>query len=266
MCPESGQLSPNDTTINGNLIRNKDRHGLPNVGAKSSNEDSRSVSSAKSEEKRKRVTGKSDESISKIGINYSGEVSGRKKSGREGTSLIPGRGISKLAESASSTKTLETVASGGEHSLVQADVPASVNEGPRRSRRITDTPKIPDAPRTVSDGGLSGVTPMIKEKLAEIGLRHVPVAAQGNCFFLAASYGLHKKTSKFLEVRRAGAKYVEDNREELKDQVMEGECEETIASLRTMNAHVDDLGIAAVSLAYARPVEIWQRTPDGDGI
>jgi hypothetical protein len=92
------------------------------------------------------------------------------------------------------------------------------------------------------------------------------VAAQGNCFFLAASYGLHKKTSKFLEVRRAGAKYVEDNREQLKDQVMEGECEETIASLRTMNAHVDDLGIAAVSLAYARPVEIWQRTPDGDGI
>jgi hypothetical protein len=33
-----------------------------------------------------------------------------------------------------------------------------------------------------------------------------------------------------------------------------------------MNAHVDDLGIAAVSLAYARPVEIWQKTPDGDGI
>ena len=135
LSPESGQLSPNDTTIDGKLIRIKDRHGLPNVGAKSSNEDSRSVSSTKSAEKRKRVTGKSDESISKIGINYSGEVSGRKKSGREGTSLIPGRGISKLAESASSTKTLETVASGGENSLVQADVSASVNEGLRRSSR-----------------------------------------------------------------------------------------------------------------------------------
>ena len=151
---------------------------------------------------------------------------------------------------------------------MRADEPVST-EGlmARRSRRIADTPKMTNNVKNVPDpGGLSGVNSEVKARLAEIGLKHVPVSPQGNCFFLAASFGLFKKTSKFLEVRRAGAKYVEENIEQLKDQVVEGECEETMTSLRAMGAHVDELGIMAVSLAYGRPIEIWQRSPYGDGI
>ena len=129
-----------------------------------------------------------------------------------------------------------------------------------RTRQDAETPIVSDA------GGLSGVTSVIKAQLAEIGLKHISVSAQGNCFFLAASYGLFNKTSKFIEVRRAGAKYAEDHFEELSSQVTEGECLETIVNLRKMNEPIDDLGITAVSLAYGRPVEIWQRAPDGAGI
>ena len=265
---EVGLKDSNNIATETNLSGNNDQHRLANLRTKGCSVDSRSVSSSNSAEKRKRETDKTVESISLSGYNHSRESSSRRGPSRDGTSLIPGRVNSKLAESASSNKAPETVVSGSGSSLMRADDPVST-EGSmaRRSRRITDTPKMANYAKNIPDsGGLSGVNSEIKARLAEIGLKHVPVSPQGNCFFLAASFGLFKKTSKFLEVRRAGAKYVEENIEQLKDQVVEGECEETMTSLRAMGAHVDELGITAVSLAYGRPIEIWQRSPYGDGI
>ena len=59
-------------------------------------------------------------------VNRSGDISSRRKPSRDGTSLIPGRVKGKLAESASSSKTLEAVVSGGGNSPMRADDPASV--------------------------------------------------------------------------------------------------------------------------------------------
>jgi hypothetical protein len=255
---EVGLKDSNNIATKTKLLGNVDQQRLANLRTKGSNVDSRSVGSSNSAEKRKRETGKTVESISLSGINHSRESSSRKLPSRDGISLIPGRVSGKLAESASSNKAPETVVSGSGSSLMRADDPDStVVPMARRSRRITDTPKMANYAKNVPDsGGLSGVNSEIKARLAEIGLKHVPVAPQGNCFFLAASFGLFKKTSKFLEVRRAGAKYVEENIEQLKEQVADGECEETMTSLRAMGAHVDELGINAVSLAYGRPIEI----------
>ena len=68
----------------------------------------------------------------------------------------------------------------------------------RRSNRAKkETPKEKAAP-----GGLAGVSPIIIEKLAQIGLKHVSVSQGGNCAYLATSQAIIGNTNKWQTVRR----------------------------------------------------------------
>ena len=139
----------------------------------------------------------------------------------------------------------------------------------RRSTRMAgktmDSPSIPPC-GSVEKGGLAGLTPLIKQRLKEAGMTVVQVAPLGNCFFLAVSNTIYGRSSKFLEVRKQAALYVQENRASFVDIVGEEDVNNLMRDLKLMGTPVDDAGILAVSKAYGRPIEIWQRTPDGEGI
>jgi hypothetical protein len=143
---EVGLKDSNNIAIETNLSGNNDQHRLANLRTKGCSVDSRSVSSSNSAEKRKRETGKTVESISLSGFNHSRESSSRRGPSRDGTSLIPGRVNSKLAESASSNKAPETVVSGSGSSLMRADdlypLKAPWPEDPGASRTLQRWPTM----------------------------------------------------------------------------------------------------------------------------
>ena len=110
------------------------------------------------------------------------------------------------------------------------------------------------------------MTSGIRLKLREAGMKHIPVTAAGNCFYLGASIAVHGKSSRYQEVRKAGAAYLENNANEFVGKVVDGEIQATADSMRVSGNWADDVSIMAVEKAYGRPIEVWQRTPDGLGI
>jgi hypothetical protein len=62
------------------------------------------------------------------------------------------------------------------------------------------------------------------------------------------------------------SKYVQDHWESLKLEIPIEELNVLAKDLLTMGKPVYDVGIAMVSRAYGRPIEIWQRVPNEDGI
>ena len=54
--------------------------------------------------------------------------------------------------------------------------------------------EVPDCGPTI--GGISGVTKEFSRLLEEIGLKHIKVAPEGNCFYLAFSRGIYGKSTR----------------------------------------------------------------------
>ena len=128
----------------------------------------------------------------------------------------------------------------------------------------TNEEEVPDCGPTI--GGIAGVTNEIRGLLAEIGLKHVKVTPEGNCFYLAFSKGMYGKSSKWKEVRNKGADHIENNVEFYKGKLEDEEILSTPAEMRKSGIFADDLSLLAVSEAYRRPIEVWRRTPSGDEI
>ena len=84
--------------------------------------------------------------------------------------------------------------------------------------------------------------------------------------YLGASIAVHGKSNKYQEVRKAGAAYLENNTTEFVGTVVDGEIQATADIMRIPGNWADDVSIMAVEKAYGRPIEVWQRTPDGLGI
>jgi hypothetical protein len=91
------------------------------------------------------------------------------------------------------------------------------------------------------------MTSGIRLKLRETGMKHLPVTAAGDCFYLGASIVIHGKPNKYQEIRRAGAEYLGNNMNEFAGMVV-------------------NVSTRAVVRAYGRPVEVPQQSPDGQCI
>ena len=96
----------------------------------------------------------------------------------------------------------------------------------------------PDCGPTI--GGISGVTKEIQGLLAEIGLKHVKVTPEGNCFYLAFSKGMYGKSSKWKEVRNRGADHIENNFSFYEGKLDEEETRTTPAEMRKSGIFADD--------------------------
>ena len=96
-------------------------------------------------------------------------------------------------------------------------------------------------------GGLAGLTPLIKQRLKEAGMSVVQVAPLGNCFFLAVSNTIYGRSSRFLEVRKQAAQYLQENRASFVEIVGEEDVTNLMKDLKMMGTPVDDAGILAVS-------------------
>ena len=93
---------------------------------------------------------------------------------------------------------------GDEEGFIKVDSRGRTRGSTRVREEKTNEEEVPDCGPTI--GGLSGVTKEIQGLLAEIGLKHVKVTPEGNCFYLAFSKGMYGKSSKWKEVRNRGAR------------------------------------------------------------
>jgi hypothetical protein len=77
-------------------------------------------------------------------------------------------------------------------------------------------------------------------------MKHVPVTAAGDCFYLGVIIAVHGKSNKYQEVRKAGAAYLVNNASEFAGMVVDGEIQATADSMRVPGNWADDVSIAAV--------------------
>ncbi len=151
-----------------------------------------------------------------------------------------------------------------EDGFIKVDSRGRTRGATRMRERKTNEEEVPDCGPTI--GGISGVTKELRGLLAEIGLKHVKVTPEGNCFYLAFSRGVYGKSNRWKEVRNRGAEHIENNREFYKGKLEEEEIQSTPAEMRKSGIFADDLSLLAVSEAYQRPIEVWRRTPNEEAI
>jgi hypothetical protein len=132
----------------------------------------------------------------------------------------------------------------------------------RRSNRAQkETPKEKATP-----GGLAGVSLLIIEKLAQIGLKHVSVSQGGNCAYLATSQAIFGNTNKWQTVRREASLQLETNRGDYLHEVTNEILEDTLREIKTSGEYIDQLGIKVIEDTYQRHIEVWMRNDEGDDI
>ena len=105
------------------------------------------------------------------------------------------------------------------------------------------------------------MTPIMRLKIYEIGLKIHQVAAKGNCGYLAASKHVFGRTSKWKTVRTEAANHLVKHSDRFK---YFGDAElikETADGMRK-DANIDTLPWLAIANTYGRPIEIWRRTHD----
>ena len=141
-----------------------------------------------------------------------------------------------------------------------------LKETPRKSARIRrNQEKIPSLPET-EDVGNDGISKAIAAKLKEAGLEHQAVSGNGNCGYIAASYGLFDTHNKWRTIRVAVAKYLKDHREAYLERVDEELINITIKEMEKVGAYIGDFALSVIGDTYNRPIEMWRRTVDGDDI
>ena len=138
-----------------------------------------------------------------------------------------------------------------------------MNETPRKSSRIKNREIIPPHLVEACD---DGVTNEIAAKLSEAGLEHQAVSRNGNCGYIAASYGLFKTHNKWRTIRVAGSKYLKKHKEAYLQRIDEELIDCTIKEMEKSGEHIGDLALAVIGDTYNRPIEVWRRTTDGDDI
>jgi hypothetical protein len=137
-------------------------------------------------------------------------------------------------------------------------------ETPRKSPRIKkNQEKIPPPyPEACDDG----VTNVIATKLSEAGLEHQAVARNGNCGYIAASYGIFNTHNKWKTIRTAGSKYLKKHKESYLQRIDEELIDVTIKEMEKTGVYIEDFALSVIGDTYNRPIEVWRRTIDGDDI